>query len=76
MGQGPAENIHQMVRICSPARCGDLSLCYTADHTLCRLNSKLKTRNVEISDLITDLSDGVRAPLGPEGGLRSHNQVY
>jgi hypothetical protein len=31
-----------------------------------RLNSKLKIRNVEISDLITDLSDGVRAPPGLE----------
>jgi hypothetical protein len=42
-----------------------------------RLNSKLKIRNVEIADLITDLSDGVRAcpsrpregPPGCGGGL-------
>jgi hypothetical protein len=28
----------------------------------CRLNSKLKTREVQIDDLITDLSDGVSSP--------------
>jgi hypothetical protein len=41
-----------------------------------RLNSKLKIRNVEISDLITDLSDGVRAPPGLESRPWLHAATY
>jgi hypothetical protein len=56
MGQGPAEDIHQMVRIPRMHRAG------TQLTAGCRLNSKLKTREVQIDDLITDLSDGVSSP--------------
>lgn len=55
MGQGPAEDIHKVVRIprlhpgCQP-------LVLINYH---RLNSKLKARELEINDLILDLSDGV-----------------
>lgn len=69
MGQGPAENIHQMVR---PGFDHFLELLLTHDY---RLNSKLKNRSVEISDLITDLSDGVCAPPGLQSGPCLRNSL-
>ena len=58
MGEGTRENFYEMVlnqQDCSPA------LVY-ANRIFHRLNTKLSQRELQINDLVSDLSDGVRVP--------------
>jgi len=66
MGQSPAEDLHQMV---GPT--ANPHPVYNAANRHRRLNSKLKARDIEINDLITDLSDGVSRAILCAGGIES-----
>jgi hypothetical protein len=53
MGHGPTEDLHKMVAMALNSWLAVFS------HPFSRLNTKIEARNLEVKDLVKDLSDGV-----------------
>ena len=56
MDYGPAENFHKMVGLISSCTA---SYDGFGSHVIYRLNTKIASRDLEVKDLVKDLSDGV-----------------